>query len=87
MGKIEKNVSFVGTHVALNVAVAGANPTIVSYSASAVKNYNVRAAKFYNATSSLVRFENEKNLLRKNALAYNNAGVVVVSRRIGSNIA
>jgi hypothetical protein len=32
-------------------ATPGANPTIVSYNASAVK--------FYNTTSSLVRFENK----------------------------
>jgi hypothetical protein len=35
----------------------GANPTIVSYNASAVKVYNASAVKVYNATSSLVRFK------------------------------
>jgi hypothetical protein len=37
----------------------GANPTIVSYNASAVKIYNASAVKIYNATCSLVRFENK----------------------------
>jgi hypothetical protein len=42
----------------------GANPTIASYNANDVK--------IYNATSSLVRFENKHvtSTLKKNALAY-----------------
>jgi hypothetical protein len=50
----------------------GANLTIASYNASAVK--------IYNATSSLVRFESKNTFfgISKNALAYCNAGVVVV---------
>jgi hypothetical protein len=50
-------------------------PTIVSYNASVVK--------IYNATDSLVRFENKKNASAlKNALAYNNAGVVVENSKV-----
>jgi hypothetical protein len=46
----------------------GANPTIVSYNASAVK--------IYNAKSSLVRFETKiVSTSLKNALSYYNAGV------------
>jgi hypothetical protein len=43
-------------------------------------SYKASAVKIYNATSSLVRFEN-KNIffLLKNALAYYNAGVVAVN--------
>jgi hypothetical protein len=41
------------------------------------------AVKIYNATSSLVYFENKNTffLLRKNALAYYSAGVVVVNSK------
>jgi hypothetical protein len=56
----------------------GANPTIESYNASSVKNYN--------ATSSPARFE--ANFFSKNTQAYYDAGVVVVNLevvcRIGS---
>jgi hypothetical protein len=54
----------------------GANPTIVSYSAGVVK--------LYNASSSLVRFENKKwfSFAPKNALACHNAGVVVVNSQV-----
>jgi hypothetical protein len=54
----------------------GANPTIVSYNASVVKNCD--------ATSSLVRFKdkNELSYFEKNALAYYSAGVVVVKAEI-----
>jgi hypothetical protein len=53
--------------------LSGSNPTIVIY--------NARAAKIYNATSSLVRFENKNSFfyLENNALAYYSAGVVVVN--------
>jgi hypothetical protein len=40
---------------AVGAVIAGANPTIVSYNASAVK--------IYSATSSLVRFENKSILI------------------------
>jgi hypothetical protein len=49
--------------------------------------YNTSVINFYNATGSLVRFENEIFYsILKNALAYNNAGDVAVnsSRRIVS---
>jgi hypothetical protein len=48
----------------------GANPTIVSYNAS--------AEKMCTAASNLVRFENNFLSILTNALAYFNAGVVVV---------
>jgi hypothetical protein len=43
-------------------------------------SYNASAVKIYNATSSLVRFEN-KNIFfyLKNALAHYSAGVVAVN--------
>jgi hypothetical protein len=46
----------------------GANPTIASYNASAVK--------IYNAASSLVRFE--VFYYEKRTVYFNNAGVVIV---------
>jgi hypothetical protein len=53
--------------------VIGANPTIVSYNASAVK--------IYNATSSLVCSENKQFFFyfEKIAVAYYIAGAVVVN--------
>jgi hypothetical protein len=54
----------------------GANPTIVSCNASAVK--------IDNATGSLVRFENKIfSSILKNALAYDNADVVANSEVVG----
>jgi hypothetical protein len=54
----------------------GANPTILSYSASAVK--------IYNAACSLVRFESKRIIFNtKNALhTYYSAGVVVVNLKV-----
>jgi hypothetical protein len=55
----------------VNLEVVGLAPAIVCYNASGVK--------IYNATSSLVCFENKNTyflLLLKNALAYYNAGAV-----------
>jgi hypothetical protein len=49
--------------------VPGANPTIASYNASAVKNYN--------ATRSLVSSEN--NIIFLHSLTYCNACVVIVN--------
>jgi hypothetical protein len=65
------------THLAINGP--GANPTIARYNASAVK--------FYNAGSSLVRFEKKEifSFTMDNAPAFYNAGVVVVnSKFVGS---
>jgi hypothetical protein len=65
----------VGKFSSLNF-FSGPNPTIASYNASVVN--------FYNATGSIVRFIN-KNIFffySKNALAYYNAGVVVVFLKI-----
>jgi hypothetical protein len=53
--------------------ISGAKPTTVSY--------NVSAVKIYNATSSLVRFENKKNVFfyfEKRSM-YFTAGVVVAN--------
>jgi hypothetical protein len=60
-----EKLCFIAKNATTFIVTARANPTIVSYNASAVK--------IYSATSILVRFE--KNVL-KNALAYHNAGVV-----------
>jgi hypothetical protein len=51
----------------------GANPTIVSY--------NARAVKFFNATSSLVRFEN-KNVFFCFEKCSSTAGIVVVNLKV-----
>jgi hypothetical protein len=56
----------------------GPNPTIVSYNTSVEKTHNANVVKNYNATGSLVRFENKKSSTLKNALAFCDAGVVVV---------
>jgi hypothetical protein len=44
-------------------------------------SYNASAVKFFNSSSSLERFENANILfyISKNAVAYYNAGVVVVN--------
>jgi hypothetical protein len=60
--------------IAQHILSPGANPTIASYNASAVK--------IYNATSSQLRFENELFLLCTNALAYCNAVAVVVNSEV-----
>jgi hypothetical protein len=54
------------------VLFAEANPTIVSYNASAVKNYN--------AASSLVRFENIFFLKKRTSLLH--GGVVNVNSEV-----
>jgi hypothetical protein len=70
---------YVGTYVGLHFRT-GPNPTIVSYNTSAVK--------IYNATGSLLRFENKKmfSSTLKNALAYYNAGVVAVNLKAPGTI-
>jgi hypothetical protein len=45
-----------------------------------IVGYNASVVKIYNATSSLVRFEN--NFAVTNAVAYSNAGVVVVNSKV-----
>jgi hypothetical protein len=57
-----------GLEPRVGAANQGANPTIVFYKGSVVKNYN--------ATYSLARFENKKSSILKNVLAYYDAGIV-----------
>jgi hypothetical protein len=65
----------------------GPNPATSIYNARVVKIYNVSVVKIYNATNSLARLKAKKiSSPLKNALAYDNAGVVAVNSkcRIGS---
>jgi hypothetical protein len=61
----------------LKCNIAGANPTIASYYA--------RAVKIYSATSSHVCFGNKNiSFARKNALVYYNADVAVVNSKVAA---
>jgi hypothetical protein len=54
--------------------ITGANPTTSIYNASVVN--------IYNATGSLVRFEDKNYSTLKNTIAYYNAGVVAVNSKV-----
>jgi hypothetical protein len=57
-----------------DASFSGANPTTVSYNARIVKNYN--------ATSSVSKTKKVSSILKKNYLAYYNAGVEVVNSKL-----
>jgi hypothetical protein len=75
-----KTLMFIECFRVSNNFNTGANPTIASYNASAVK--------IYNATSSLLRFENENNFYkfekRTSLLQRWRCSCKFLSRRIGS---